>query len=93
MNKHIRYSARKYLPKYAPSPAAINLWLAGLPFLLLALCDVGVKIHEGIASGAVGFMLHLGYGLECIVAGLAILTGAALLLDYMERKAVFFDTP
>ena len=72
--------------RYGFSYLSSRLCLIGLPIILLGLCDVAARLHDGVMAGEVGIMLHLSYDLECITAGLAILVGGALLLDYMERK-------
>ncbi len=68
-----------------PTRRAGNLWLIGLSILLLSILGVWVRWCTAVESGSVGFMLTAGEELEYLMAGLAILTGGALLLDYMER--------
>ncbi len=67
-------------------PQATQLALIGLPILSLGFCHVTAKLHDHILAGSTGIMLRLGYDIECCIAGLAILAGGVLLLDYMERK-------
>ncbi|MBE6559146.1 MAG: hypothetical protein E7661_09105 [Ruminococcaceae bacterium] len=71
---------------YVPTKLSGRLWFIGLTVLLLGVSDVWCRAYEGMRAGAVGMMLHMGYEVECLVAGLAILTGGALLLDYVERR-------
>ncbi len=71
---------------YGPTRLAGRLWIIGSVILLSGVCDVAARLYDGIGRGATGIMLTLGYDLECLAAGLAILVGGALLLDYAERK-------
>ena len=68
-----------------PTRRAGNLWLIGLSILLGVTIEISVRWHIALGLGAVGYMLTVGEELEYLVAGLTILTGGALLLDYMER--------
>ena len=68
------------------APAAVRLGLIGFPVLLAGLGDIALRLHRSIQGGEAGIMLRLGYDVECIAAGLCILTGGMLLLDYMERR-------
>ncbi len=80
------HKRRRHLIQYNPvRPSAVRMGLIGFPVLLAGLADIAVRLHTQIMAGSVGIMLRLGYGLECVVAGLAILVGGMLLLDYMER--------
>ncbi len=72
--------------KIGPTRLAGRLWIIGLTILLLGVCDVAVRLCGGLRAGAVGIILLMAYDLECLMAGAAILTGGALLLDYMERR-------
>ena len=90
MNKYIRKNTQKapcgWRVKDFPSPRCWKLLFIGLPILLLGLCDIAVRLHGGLRSGATGMMLLLAYDVECLVAGLAILVGGVLLIDYVERS-------
>ncbi len=92
MNKSKKRSAQKNpVGLWRPTPAALRLWLVGAVPLLVGIGDVAVRLWSGLQSGAAGLMLALGYDIECLAAGLAILTGGVLLLDYMERKSTHKD--
>lgn len=71
---------------YGPTRLAGRLWIIGSVILLFGICDVAVRLYDSLDRGATGIMLTLGYDVECLAAGLAILVGGALLLDYAERK-------
>lgn len=77
---------QKKRPPWGLMPRASRLGLWGFPFLLLGLCDVAARLHSQVSIGAVGVMLRLSDDLESIMAGLTILVGGMLLLDYMERQ-------
>ena len=68
------------------SPRATHLGLMGFPLLLAGIWGIASRLHTLKLTGAVGIMLHLGDEIEYIVAGLCILIGGMLLLDYMERR-------
>lgn len=92
MNKSNKKSAQKSsVSLWRPTPAALRLWLLGAVPLLIGILDVAYRLCSGLRRGAVGIMLTLTYDIECLVAGLAILTGGVLLLDYMERKSARED--
>lgn len=63
-----------------------RLWCIGGLILLAGTGDVLFRLGDALRSGSVGIMLRLGYDIECLFAGAAILVGGGLLLDYMERK-------
>ncbi len=89
MNKKQRKNTQNKQLKRAscllPTRRAGNLWLIGLSILLFAIVGVFARWYTAVQTGTVGFMLTAGEELEYLVAGLAVLTGGALLLDYMER--------
>lgn len=87
-NRHIKQKPILEKPpiQWGFTPRATKLGLGGFPFILLGLCDAAARLHNQVSIGAVGAMLRLAYGFECIVAGLAILIGGVLLLDFMERR-------
>ena len=58
----------------------------GLALLVAGSLALFGEILHAAESGAVGFMLLLGYEIECLVAGFAIWIGGGLLLDYLERQ-------
>ena len=67
------------------SRRAANLWLIGLSILLVSILGVMLRWQTALQAGSVGYMLIVGEELEYLLAGLTILTGCTLLLDYMER--------
>lgn len=77
---------KKNKHKLGPTRLAGRLWIVGLMILLLGLCDVAARFCDGLRAGAVGIILLLAYDFECLMAGATVLTGGALLLDYMERR-------
>ena len=89
MHKQRSKIQQKYNAKHAVGPTCLagRLWLIGLLILILGLCDVAARLSDGMREGAVGILLLLAYDFECLMAGAAVLTGSALLLDYMERAA------
>lgn len=93
VHKHIRKNNQKtkVKNKIGPTRLAGRLWLTGMIILTLGVCDVAARLYDGLRAGAIGLMLNLGYDIECLMAGAAILTGGALLLDYMERKQAMED--
>ena len=70
---------------WEPTPRAATLGLIGFPLLVLGLGDVAARLHSQVSQGAEGAILRLAYGFECIIAGVTIVVGGMLLLDYMER--------
>ena len=86
-NKNMRFDQKRKFCRYYPSRRAAQLAWIGLFILSAGICDVGIRFFQGVRQGAVGMMLTLGYDVECLVAGVAILTGGVLLLDYLERRA------
>lgn len=62
-----------------------NLWLIGLSVLLVSILGVMLRWQALLQTGSVGSMLIVGEELEYLLAGLTVLTGCTLLLDYMER--------
>lgn len=62
-----------------------NLWLIGLSILLVSILGVMLRWQAALQAGSVGYMLIVGEELEYLLAGLTVLTGCTLLLDYMER--------
>ena len=67
-------------------PHAARLLLIGQPLILLALCDFAARLYHGAQLGEVGTMLQIEDAGGSIGAAMAILWGAALWLDYMERS-------
>ena len=67
-------------------PWASNLFIGGLIYLLIGIGSIATRLHTQQAAGAVGAILQLTSDIECILAGLTILIGGVLLLDYMERQ-------
>ncbi len=65
--------------------AAKFLWMGGV-VLVIGILDVALRLWSGMRQGAVGIMLHMGYEVECLLAGVAIWLGGVLLLDYLERR-------
>ena len=63
------------------------LLMAGLTILSLGSIALFSEILRAAGSGAVGFMLLLGYEAECLAAGFTIWLGGGLLLDYLERQS------
>ena len=89
MHKSVkRFLQKIYLRAALPleSPAAFWLCIGGFSLLLAGVGVISLELHTMIREGAVGIMLLLGHGVECLVAGLAIVTGGVLLLDYMNRR-------
>ena len=86
-NNNMRFDQKRRLCRYYPSRRAAHLAWIGLFVLSAGICDVGLRLFQGMRQGSVGMMLILGYDVECLVAGIAILTGGVLLLDYLERRA------
>ena len=83
--------AKKYQQKntfHYLSPHAARLMHIGAAVLLMGIADVALRLYAAYMRGAVGVMLHLGYDIECLVAGVAILTGGVFLLDYMEKRRI-----
>ena len=68
-------------------PHAARLLLVGQPLILLGLCDFAARLYRGAQIGEVGTMLRLEDAGSSIGAAIALLWGAALWLDYMERAA------
>lgn len=68
-------------------PHAARLLLVGQPLILLALCDFAARLCHGARIGEVGTMLRIEDAGSSIGAAIALLWGAALWLDYMERTA------
>ena len=85
--KNQQYTLEKEKTAYVFKPLSMKLLFMGLPVLLLGLCDVGIRLYSSIRAGATGIMLLMAYDVECLVAGLAILVGGILLMDYLERSA------
>ena len=82
---------KKYIQKnsfYRFSPHATRLLYIGTVVLLMGIVDVAFRLYTAHMSGAVGVMLHIGYDIECLMAGVAILTGGVFLLDYMEKQEI-----
>ena len=68
-------------------PHAARLLMIGQPLILLGLCDFAARLYHGAQMGEVGTMLRIEDAGGSIGAAMAILWGAALWLDYMERTA------
>lgn len=68
-----------------PRPWAFKLFIGGLSLLFCGVADIAWRMYLDVSMGAVGCMLKYTYDIECIFAGMAILTGGVLLLDAMER--------
>ena len=66
-------------------PHAARLLLIGQPLILLGLCDFAARLYHGARIGEVGTMLRIEDAGSSIGAAIALLWGAALWLDYMER--------
>lgn len=83
-----RRATRDSKPRHKPfgfSPHAARLLLVGQPLILLALCDFAARLYHGTQLGEIGTMLRLEDAGRHIGAAMALLWGAALWLDYMER--------
>lgn len=85
-NRNIHFQQKRGLCRYYLTRLAARLAWIGLFILSAGICDVGIRLFQGLRQGAVGMMLTLGYDVECLVAGITILTGGVLLLDYLERR-------
>ncbi len=88
MNKLFKHNHRISPGKFSRKGKKGSFLLRYLGLAILALGSLAVfnAIWQAAESGAVGFMLLLGYELECLVAGFAIWIGGGLLLDYLERQ-------
>ena len=86
MYKNKQQNCLKAKKKIGLTRLAGRLCIIGMIILTLGTFDVAARLYEGFMSGAVGIMLHMGYEIEALMAGGAILTGGTLLLDYMERQ-------
>jgi len=83
-----RHSARALKTRHKPwgfCPHAARLLMIGQPLILLGLCDFAARLYHGAQMGEVGTMLRIEDAGSSIGAAMAILWGAALWLDYMER--------
>jgi hypothetical protein len=84
-----RRTLRDSKPRRKPwglCPHAARLLLVGQPLILLGLCDFAARLYHGAQIGEVGTMLRIEDAGSSIGAAMALLWGAALWLDYMERE-------
>lgn len=88
MNKLFKHNHRTSPGKFTWKARKCSSLLrySGLGILTLGSLAVFNAIWQAAESGAVGYMLLLGYEMECLVAGFAIWIGGGLLLDYLERQ-------
>ncbi len=83
--RSVRGSKARHKP-WGFCPHAARLLLVGQPLILLGLCDFAARLYHGAQMGEVGTMLNIQDAGGSIGAAMAILWGAALWLDYMERE-------
>ena len=84
-----RRTLRDSKPRRKPwglCPHAARLLLGAQPLILLGLCDFAARLYHGAQIGEVGTMLRIEDAGSSIGAAMALLWGAALWLDYMERE-------
>lgn len=66
-------------------PAAFYVAIAGLSLLSLAICDTAVRVDAAIAQNPNLIGSVYIPAIEHILAGLVVLTGGVLLIDYVQK--------
>lgn len=91
MKKHIKPRCRlpglTFQQKKRAGHLSGRYFCAGGIILLLGAGDLLFRLANDLLEDSVGIMLRMGYEVECLIAGVAILIGGGLLLDYVECQA------
>lgn len=66
-------------------PAAFYTAISGLSLLALAACDTAVRVDTAIAQNPNLIGSVYIPAIEHILAGLVVLTGGVLLIDYVQK--------
>lgn len=68
------------------SPAAFYTALGGLNLLALAMCDTAVRVDAAISQNPELVGCVYIPAIEHVLAGLVVLLGGVLLIDYVQKR-------
>ena len=81
----MKVKKRKFF-SYTLSPKAFYTAMLGLNLLSLAICDTAIRVDAAIAQSPEWIGIAYIPALEYVFAGLVVLCGGVLLIEYIEKR-------